>query len=92
MSERKHDRAITEKLTVDGCVLTTLSFAVTMGSAVTIVLWRDANGHPLPRVIALISPLLIGAAFHGIGSAVLWLLGLPVMTKPEKKRSDWPEL
>ncbi len=56
MSEPKPDCADREKLTVDGCVLTALSLAVTFGSAVPIVMWRDSAGEPLPRIIALYAP------------------------------------
>jgi hypothetical protein len=67
------------KLTNVGCVLTLLSVAVMFGVAVPIVHWRDpATGQALPRAIAILAPVLIGAAVHGIGSLLLRLLGLPV--------------
>jgi hypothetical protein len=90
MSERNPDGADKEKLTGVGCVLTTLSLAVTIGAAVPIVLWRDSTGQPLPHDVALYSPLLIGAAFHGIGTGILWLVGLRVFSKPEKDETEWP--
>jgi hypothetical protein len=92
MSEPSLGGADKEQLTVAGCVLTVFSLAVLFASAVPIVLWRDSAGRPLPRYVALVSPLLIGAAFHGIGTAILWLLGLKVLTKPGTEKPDWPEL
>jgi hypothetical protein len=92
MSEPNPAGANKERLTAVGCVLTVLSLAVLFASAVPIVLWRDSAGRPLPRYVALASPLLIGAAFHGIGTAILWLFGLKVLTKPDTEKSDWPEL
>jgi hypothetical protein len=72
------------KLTAAGCVLTLLSVAVIVGVALPIVRWRDPEtGLPLPRSMAILSPLLIGAAFHGIGSFLLKFLGLPVWSKRE---------
>jgi len=72
------------KLTAAGCVLTLLSVAVIVAVAVPIVRWRDpADGLPLPRFLAILSPLLIGAAVHGIGSLLLRILGLPVWSKPD---------
>jgi hypothetical protein len=92
MSGAKSEHADTEKLTVAGCVLTALSFVVVVGTAIPIVLWRDDAGRPLPRLVAIYLPLLIGAAFHGIGTAILWLVGLRVLTRTEKGKTDWPEL
>jgi hypothetical protein len=73
------------KLTGVGCVLTLLSVAVTFAVALPIVRWRDpATGQPLPREVAIISPLLIGAAFNGIASLLLKVLGVRVWSKQEK--------
>jgi hypothetical protein len=70
------------KLTGVGCVLTLLSVAVIFGVALPIVRWRDpATGQPLPRHIAVLAPVLIGAAVHGIGSLFLRLIGLRVWSK-----------
>jgi hypothetical protein len=91
MAEPNPAGANEERLTFVGCVLTTLSLAVTFGAAVPIVMWRDSTGRALPREIAIASPLLIGAAFHGIGSAILWLVGLRVLSRPEKERMDSSE-
>jgi hypothetical protein len=73
-----------EKLTGVGCVLTLLSVAVIFGVALPIVRWRDpATGQPLPREIAILAPVLIGAAVHGTGSLFLRLIGLRVWAKRE---------
>jgi hypothetical protein len=72
------------KLTGVGCVLTLLSVAVIFGVALPIVRWRDpATGQPLPREIAILAPILIGAVFHGIGLLFLRLIGLRVWAKQE---------
>jgi hypothetical protein len=76
------------KPTAAGCVLTLLTVAVIFTSAVPIVQWRDAEtGQPLPRTVAIVAPLLLGAAFHGAGSLLLWLVGLRLWSKPEKEDS-----
>jgi hypothetical protein len=79
------------KLTRVGCFLTVLSLAVMLGVAVPIVRWRNPEtGRPLPRTVAIASPLLIGAAFHGLGMLLLKIVGLPVWTKPETDESRGP--
>jgi hypothetical protein len=73
------------KLTAVGCVLTLLTLAVMVGVAIPIVRWRDpATGQPLPRSIAILSPLLIGAAVHGIAMLVLRVIGVRVWSTQEK--------
>jgi hypothetical protein len=69
-----------------------LTVAVILGVALPIVQWRDPDtGEPLPRMVALFAPLLIGAAFHGIGTGLLWLVGLRTWSKSEKDDSASPE-
>jgi hypothetical protein len=92
MSKPKPGAVENERLTAAGCVLTTLSIVVIIASAFPIVFWTDAHGRPLPRSLAILSPILIGAAFHGIGTAILWLFGLKVLIKPAPDKPDWPEL
>jgi hypothetical protein len=92
MSKLNHGDPEKEQLTLPGCVLTVLSTAVIFGTAIPIVLWRDSAGRPLPRFVALAAPLLIGGAFHGLGTVILWLFGLRVMITPSSEKSDWPEL
>jgi hypothetical protein len=72
------------KLTCAGCVLTLLTVAVIFGVALPIAHWRDpATGQPLPRDEAILAPFLIGAAFHGIGTVLLRLVGLRIWSKSE---------
>jgi len=74
------------KPTCVGCVLMLLSVAVIFGVALPIVRWRDpATGQPLPRYVAIVTPLLIGAAVHGIGSLFLKLIGVRVWSKRESE-------
>ena len=76
------------KLTAAGCVLTLFSVAVIFAVAIPLVRWRDPeDGLPLPRTIAILSPLLIGAAVHGIGSLLLRMVGLPVWSN-QKTHAD----
>lgn len=72
------------KLTAAGCVLTLLSVAVICVVVLPIVRWRDPDtGRPLPRFIAIVSPIVMGAIVHGIGTFLLKLIGLPVWVKRE---------
>ena len=80
------------KLTAAGCVLTLLSVAVIFVVAIPIVRWRDAEtGRPLPRTIAIFTPLLIGAAFNGIGTVLLRVVGLRIWSKSETDESSSPK-
>jgi hypothetical protein len=73
------------QLTGVGCVLTFLTVAVIFAVALPIVRWRDPEtGEPLPRTVAIFSPILIGAVFHGIGMLFLRLIGLRVWSTQEK--------
>jgi hypothetical protein len=90
--ELKKDGRDNTKLTGAGCIVTLLSTAVIFGAALPIVRWRDpVTGQPLPRAVAILCPLLIGAAFHGIASLILRLVGFPVFSKPEKDESIPPK-
>src|SRR5262249_51627735 len=80
------------KPTCVGCVLMLLSVAVIFGVALPIVRWRDPlTGDELPQEVAIIAPVLIGAAFHGIGTLLLRLLGLRIWTKSERDETPPPE-
>jgi len=93
LAERKPVGEDNAKLTGAGCVLTLLSVAVIFGLAVPIVRWRDAaTGQPLPREAAILAPVLIGAAFHGVGTFLLRLAGLRVWSKSETDESRSPEV
>ena len=73
-----------EKLTAAGCVLALRSTAVLFASAVFIVRWRGpATGLPLPRTVAILSPILIGAAANGVGLLLLRLVGVRVWVKKD---------
>ena len=75
-----------------GCVLTLLTVAVIIGVAIPIVQWRDAEtGKPLPRMVAILTPVLIGAVFHGIGTVLLRVVGLRTWAKSETDDSDSSE-
>ena len=75
-----------------GCVLTLLTVAVIIGVAIPIVQWRDAlTGEPLPRELAILAPLLVGAAFHGIGTLLLRLVGLRIWSKSDTEDSSSSE-
>lgn len=80
------------KLTSVGCVVTLITVAIIFVVAVPLVRWRDPEtGQPVPRMVAVFTPFLVGGAFHGIVSAVLRLIGLPVWIPPESERTDSDE-
>jgi hypothetical protein len=86
----EHDPASDDnaKPTVVGYVLTLLSVVVIFGTAIPIVHWRDPDTHePVPRIVAIALPFILGAAFHGIGTLLLRLVGLRIWTKPETNES-----
>jgi hypothetical protein len=73
------------RLTVVGYVLTLITVAIIFGVAIPIVRWRDpATGRHLPRMIAIVSPLMIGAAFNGLATLLLRIIGLKVWSKKDK--------
>ena len=75
--------------TVAGCLLMVLSLAVIGCVAIPVVTWRDPDsGRPLPRMIAIVTPVLAGALCYGIGTAILKILGLSVLTMPKRKPPD----
>jgi hypothetical protein len=91
MAEHYDDDA-SSRLTAPGCLLTALSAAVILISAVPIVSWRDPDSKlPLPRSVAIAVPFVIGASCFGIGSMILKALGLTVWAKPRKDSSDGTE-
>jgi hypothetical protein len=73
------------RLTGVGCAVTLLTAAVILGVALPVVRWRDlATGQPLPRLVAIIVPFLLGACFHGVCAALLRLVGLRIWSRPGK--------
>src|SRR5262249_49497816 len=85
MSERMPANDDDAKLTGVGCVLTVLTAAVIFGVAIPVVQWRDAGtGRPLPRVVAIFAPVLVGAMFFAIASGLLRLAGLRVWSQSER--------
>src|SRR5262245_58496245 len=92
LSEHMPARDDKGKLTGVGCVLTLLTVAVIFGAAIPIVRWRDPQtGQSLPRAVAIFGPLLIGAAFHGMGTGLLWLVGLRTWSQSDGDDSAAPE-
>jgi hypothetical protein len=80
-----------KQLTSAGCVVTALCTAVMFCAAVPIVRWRDPDtGRPLPRVVAIGAPFLLGAACYGLGVALLALLGKSVWANPKKPSPGHP--
>jgi hypothetical protein len=84
-----HDNA---KLTRVGCVVVLLTLAITLGVAIPIVRWRDPETkQSLPRMVAIITPLLIGATFQGICTVLLRLVGLRIWSRSEKEDTAPPD-
>jgi hypothetical protein len=78
-----HPESSKAKLTGPGCVVTLLSVVVIFTLALPIVRWRDPDtGEPLPRFIAIFTPLIAGACFNAAASFVLRLFGISVWAKP----------
>lgn len=72
-----------------GCLLALVSAGVLLVAAVPIVQWRDPEtGQPLPRLVAIVAAASVGAVCYGIGTALLWVLGLPAWTKPGEDNSE----
>jgi hypothetical protein len=87
-NERKPAGRDDTQLSGVGCVVTLLSLAVICGAAIPIVRWRDPDtGAPLPRDLAIIAPVLIGATFQGICALLLRLVGLRIWSKSEQDGS-----
>ena len=85
------DKLKAKKMTWVACVLMLLSVAVIFGVAIPIVQWRDAEtGQPLPRMVAIFTPLIIGAFFNAIGIGLLRLVGVRIWSGPEQDDSDAP--
>ncbi len=60
--------------------------------AIPVVKWRDPEfGRPLPRMIAIATPVLAGALFCAIGTGILKILGIPVMAKRKRESPDSDE-
>ncbi len=92
MPEKNPEEDEKAKLSSAGCVLALLDLAIIFGVAIPIVHWRDPeSGQPLPRMIAIFTPVLIGALFHGICEALLRLVGLAVWLKPEQDAPSRPQ-
>ena len=92
MAERISPDDDKAKPTCVGCVLMLLSVAVIFGVALPIVRWSDpVTGHQLPHKVTIIAPVLIGAAFYGIGTLLLRLVGLRIWTKSETDETPPPE-
>jgi hypothetical protein len=73
------------RLTGVGCALTLLTTAVILGVALPVVRWSDpATGQPLPRLVAVLAPFLVGACFHGVCAALLRLVGLRIWSRSGK--------
>jgi hypothetical protein len=92
VSEPDPENDANTKLTAAGCVLTALSIAIICVVALPIVRWRDPDtGQGLPRMVAIAAPILVGAAFHGLASLFLKLIGVPLWSKREKDEPGRPE-
>jgi hypothetical protein len=71
--------------TVVGCVVLLLTLAVIGAVAVPLVGWRDPEtGRPLPRLVSIVTPVVAGALFFGLVTAILKVFGLSVLTKPKE--------
>jgi len=89
MPEPESEGGNKEQATAAGCLLIAVCLAVIGGVAFYLVTWRDPQtGLALPHKVAIFVPLLAGAVCYGIGAAILKILGLPVLTRPNEESSD----
>jgi hypothetical protein len=66
--------------TVAGAILMVISLAIIVTVAIPVVTWRDPESRmPLPRIVAILAPILAGALFDGAGTGVLKLFGIAVL-------------
>jgi hypothetical protein len=72
------------ELTRAGCVVTFLSFAVTVGVAVPIVCSLASIQPPLPRMVIIAAPLIVGALFNAVVTYLLRLVGIRTWAKPDQ--------
>ncbi|HEY7313659.1 MAG TPA: hypothetical protein VH643_30185 [Gemmataceae bacterium] len=92
MTERNPVGEDNAKLTAAGCVLALLSVAVIFVAAIPIVRWRDAaTGESLPHDVAIATPFVLAAAFYGIGTVLLRVVGLRIWSKSETDESCSPK-
>jgi hypothetical protein len=78
--------------TIAGCLVVILSLAVIGAVAIPVVTWRDPeSGRPLPRMVAIVVPVLAGALCCGICTGILKILGISVMAKPKTESPDFTE-
>jgi hypothetical protein len=80
------------KLTGVGCVVTLLSVCVIVCVAIPIVRWRDPAGVPLPRTVAIVAPILIGAMFQGSVAVILKFVGISLWSDPESDETSDGEI
>jgi hypothetical protein len=70
--------------TLAGALLMVISLGIIVCVAVPVVTWRDPeSGMPLPRMVAILAPILAGALFYGAGTGVLKLFGIAVLKEGE---------
>jgi hypothetical protein len=75
-------------LTAAGCVLTTLSVAVIGVVAVGLAITRSHHVREMPTELRVVTPVLAGAIFCGLGTLVLNLFGLEVFQDSEDDEED----
>ena len=80
------------KLTGAGCVIMLLSVIVIFAVAVPIAHWRNPNtGKPMPRFIAILAPVILGACFNAVAGFVLRLIGIETWKQVDSDDSLTPE-
>jgi hypothetical protein len=91
-TERRNPEKVGDvQLTGIGCVFTSLSVVIIVAVALPVLRWRDPEtGRPLPRMVAIVAPILIGASFLGICALLLQLFGLRLWTRSEKDDAASP--
>jgi len=92
MGELRPEDDKDSQATIAGCLLTIVSLAVIFGVALPVVTWRDPDtGRPMPKMVAIVVPVLAGALCHAIGAAILRILGVTILVNPKKETTDSSE-
>jgi hypothetical protein len=80
MTDTRFEGKDTSRPTTAGAILMVISLAIVVSVAIPVVMWRDPeSGMAVPRMVAILVPILAGALFYGLGTAILKLFGIAVL-------------
>jgi hypothetical protein len=88
MAKTSSDDDENTQTTAVGCVLMLLSLGVIGVVGVVLVRYRDPDGEPLPKKLAIILPIVAGALFYAAGAGILKFLGISVELPRKSESGD----